>query len=71
MKNEELKQALQSGEPVIFTNTDGREIEYDCVSAIVYRMNENKITISVELLDKNKWSVIVCDPEKVRQKGSA
>lgn len=71
MTNNELKQALLDATPVVFLSTDGTEIEYKCVSAIVYRKKGEQIDVSVELLDKNKNSVVYCDPEKVRRKEGA
>lgn len=68
MTNEELKQALMDEKPVYFVNTDGTESEYKCVSGIAYRKRDNKIVVSVELLDKSGMSVIYCDPKRVRLK---
>lgn len=55
MTNAEAKTALINRTPVVFNN-----IEYLYISAIIYRCDENKnLSISAELLDKNKRSVII------------
>jgi hypothetical protein len=69
MNGEELKQALLDESPVMLAQTDGTEIEYKCVSAIVYRKHGNRIVITAEIMDKNKHSVVICDPKKIRLKG--
>lgn len=71
MTNEELKKALLDEQPVYFMHTDGTESEYKRISVIAYRKRDNKIVVSVELLDKNGMSVIYCDPKRVRLKGGA
>lgn len=61
MTNEEAKTALFNRTPVTFNG-----IEYHCISAIVYRCDENKnLSISAELLDKNKRSVIIAQLKDV------
>lgn len=69
MDNEELKSALLSGDPVVWKSADGTEIEYKCVSAIVYRRKNGRVDVSTELLDKCGRSVTICDPRRVRLKG--
>ena len=71
MTNEELKKALLDGQPVLYKDTDGKESEYKCVSAIVYRKQGRKIVVSVELLDRTGTSVVICDQKKVRLKEGA
>lgn len=66
MTNEELKEALQSGQQVVYTHTDGREATYKCVSAIIYRQRNGRIIVSAEITDLNAPSVIICDPQKIR-----
>lgn len=69
MTNDELKQALFNKRPVIHNAPTIGEIEYKCVSAIIYRVNkEGKLTISAELTDKYEHSVSIVDPYKVRYK---
>ncbi len=61
MTNEELKEALFNKSPV----TAGG-ISYICVSAIIYRVINNNLTIQVELLDKNNQSVTITKAEDVQ-----
>jgi hypothetical protein len=61
MTNEEAKQALIKRTPVIFNN-----IEYLCISAIIYRYDKNNnLVISVELTDKCKRSVTIAQLKDV------
>lgn len=68
MDNTELKEALMSSKPVILTHIDGKESEYKCVSAIVYRLVKGKILVSAELTDANSRSVVICDPKRIKVK---
>lgn len=61
MTNEELKEALFNKTPV----TAGG-INYQCVSAIIYRVINKTLTIQVELLDKNNKSVTITKAEDVQ-----
>lgn len=55
MTNEEAKTALFNRTPVTFKDT-----EYLYISAIIYRCDENRnLSISAELMDKNKRSVTI------------
>jgi hypothetical protein len=58
----ELKDALLSEEPVIYG-----DVEYKCVSGIVYRKDEDKISIQAELMDKNNNSVSIVDPHRLQK----
>ena len=69
MDNAELKNALLSKRPIILKHLT-LEVEYKCVSAIIYREKEGNVDISAELLDKNEWSVTICDPSQIRYKES-
>ena len=62
MTNKEIKNALFSGCQV---EHDG--IIYKCVSAIIYRMQGNKLIISAELLDKNCNSSSIVDAQRVKE----
>lgn len=66
MTNEELKQALLSGQAVTFSHGDGQESVYECVSAVVYRAKEGKIVVSAEIVDKCGHSVLYCDPKRLK-----
>lgn len=61
MTNEEAKNALMSGCSVVY-----RDIEYKCVSAIIYRkrkFNKKDIIVpSVELTDKSAAHAVVIAP---------
>lgn len=61
MTNEEAKNALFHRTPVTYNN-----IEYLCISAIIYRCDENNnLFISAELTDKNKRSVTIAQLKDV------
>ena len=66
MTNEELKHALLTGHPVVFTDTDGRESEYERVSAIVYRAKDGEVVVSAEIVDKCGHSLLYCDPKRLK-----
>ncbi len=69
MTNDELKQALFNKRPVIHNKPPLGEIEYKCVSAIIYRVNkEGKLDISAELTDICGHSVSTADPAQLRYK---
>ncbi len=68
MNNEELKEALVSGRPVIFDMPSLGQLEYKCVSAIIYRHICGKLKITAELEDKCGHSVTIVDPKDIRFK---
>lgn len=69
MTNDELKQALFNKRPVIHNMPLLGEIEYKCVSAIIYRVNkQSKLDISAELTDICGHSVSTVDPALLRYK---
>ena len=61
MTNEEAKQALLSGAPVVY-----QDIEYKCISAVIYRHRifgkKDVIVPSVELTDKSAARAVVIAP---------
>ena len=63
MTSEEIKDALLKKYPV---RADG--IEYKCVNAVIYREKSGRITVSGELLDKNKNSVTIVSLDKIERK---
>lgn len=66
MTDTELKEALQTARPVVVKIPRQETMTFDCVYGISYRRNERGgITVSAELLDKNKNSVIVTEPKFV------
>ncbi|MBQ9686283.1 MAG: hypothetical protein IJV41_07050 [Oscillospiraceae bacterium] len=62
MTNAELKQALFSKEPVMHMGT-----EYECVSAIIYRVCKGELYITAELSDRSGHSVTIVHGEKVEK----
>lgn len=65
MTNEELKNTMLAGTPVLHTDFRG-SIEYKCISGIIYRCNkQGGIYIQVELLDKNLNCIVIAEPEKI------
>ena len=61
MTNDQAKTALIQRTPVTYNN-----IEYLCISAIIYRYDENNnLLISAELTDKNKRSVTIAQLKDV------
>lgn len=68
MNGEELKQALINRHPVIYTQINGEKLEYAYVSGIIYRMRNGKVDVSAELMDKNRNSVTVANPIRIKLK---
>ena len=66
MDNEQLKQALLSGCPVIYNDLINGDVSCRCVSSVVYTADNGVIRVSVELLDGNGNSRYRCRPERVR-----
>ena len=66
MNNTELKEALFNKRPVIFNMPSLGEIHYKCVSAIIYRVKDGKLTVSAEIEDKCGHSVTIVRPESIR-----
>lgn len=64
MTNKELKEAMMAEEPVVYG-----DIEYKCISAIIYRKNGSGIYIQTELADKKTHSVTIADASRVNRIG--
>jgi len=62
MNNVELKDALMDGRKIMYGG-----IEYDSVSAIIYRNRGGKIAITAELLDKGSNSVVIASIDKIQE----
>lgn len=60
MTNTEIKDALMDGRRVVHNG-----IEYDRVSAIIYRSSNGKIAVSAEMLDRNHNCIVVAPVEKI------
>ena len=68
MTSEEAIAAFKGKVPVIGRG-GGYKIEYLCISALIYRLDsDNKMRLSVELLDKCKHAVTITTPAMVRLK---
>lgn len=66
MTGTELKEALQNGRKVIANLPNQGNVEFACVSAVVYRKDEKgRIKVSAELFDKNKNSVVFAVPKSI------
>ena len=52
MTNEEVKQALATGKPVIYFVPLVGDIRYDRVSAVIYRIINGELAVTAELEDK-------------------
>lgn len=64
MSNDELKDALFGGLPVVYKGS-----EYQRVSGIIYRAGKDgKLWVQAELLDKCGHSIVIADPAKVELK---
>lgn len=67
MENEELKKALLSRRPVIHNYPLHGSVRYSCVSAVIYRRNENGgIDTEAELYDRCGHSVMISEPKYIR-----
>ena len=60
MTNIEIKDALMDGRRVEYNG-----VEYDRVSAIIYRNNSGKIAVSAEVLDKNENCIVIAPVAKI------
>lgn len=67
MTNTELKEALFNRRPIIADLPVIGELRFARVHGIIYRAgNDGKISISVELMDRNENSICVTSPEHIR-----
>lgn len=62
MTGDELKKVMFNREPV-----KHRGITYSHIAALTYRMGETVTFIQVELVDKNKNSVVIAGPAEVER----
>ena len=60
MNGAEAKDALTKGGEVYHNG-----IEYDRISAIIYRIIGGKLSISAEMIDKNQNCVVIAPIEKI------
>lgn len=68
MTNNELKDALINRRPVCFTVPHIGEFNGKYVSAVIYRVVENRLCVSAEIADKSGRSVIIVTPEQIQYK---
>lgn len=62
MTGQQIKEALMDKRSVKY-----QEIEYKCISAVIYRNVGGKVQVSVELLDKNGPFVVVALADRVQE----
>ncbi|BFH12738.1 hypothetical protein WJ0W_004629 [Paenibacillus melissococcoides] len=62
MTNEELKEAMTSGEAV-----EHRGTTYSYISAIIYRKSEAGMFIQAELMDRHNNCVVIARPIEVKR----
>ncbi len=60
MTNEEAKAAFLNKTPV-----ESQGITYLCISALIYRIKDGKIVLTLELQDKSRNSVTIQSCERV------
>lgn len=65
MRRDQLKGALLSQRPVSADLNQNGRINYQSVSAIIYRRTGEEIGITLELTDHCRHSVTIVRPEKV------
>lgn len=65
MKNEEIKAAMMSGEPVEY-----RGDEYSHISGTITRYRDGDFHIQLELMDRSKNSIIIARPVEVKRLGA-
>lgn len=66
---EEIKAHLQQAAALTDDNSvmpSVGELHYKCVSAIIYRVKNGKLSVSAEIEDKCGHSVTIVDPKKIR-----
>ena len=67
MTDAEVRAAFQSGAPVRYLDFRG-EIEYDRISAVIFRRDENGLKMTAELTDSSGRSVLIAKPEDIKLK---
>lgn len=67
MTDAEVRAAFQSGAPVRYLDFRGG-IEYDHISAVIFRRGENGLKMTAELSDRYGRSVLVAKPENIELK---
>lgn len=68
MNNEEVKQALANGKPVIYFMPLVGDVNYDRVSAVIYRIINGELAVIAELEDKKGRSTATVRIDRLRFK---
>lgn len=68
MNNEEVKQALVTGKPVIYFVPLVGDIRYDRVSAVIYRIINGELAVTAELEDREGRSTATVRIDRLRFK---
>lgn len=67
MNNAELKEALFNRRQIIADLPNIGELRFAWVHGIIYRAgNDGKLSIAVELMDRNENSICVTSPERIK-----
>ena len=65
MNGNEAKEAMLNQWPVVWCSNRNSSVEYERINAIIYRQKDGRISVSLELLDKNLHSVTIAPMEEV------
>lgn len=68
MNNEEVKQALANGKPVIYFVPLVGDVRYDRVSAVIYRIINGELAVTAELEDREGRSTATVRIDRLRFK---
>lgn len=66
MTNEEVKQALASGKPVIYYVPLVGDVRYGRVSAVIYRIINGELAVTAELEDREGRSTATVRIDRLR-----
>ena len=69
MTNEEVKQALANGKPVIYFVPLVGDVRYDRVSAVIYRIINGELAVTAELEDRKGRSTATVRIDRLRVEG--
>lgn len=68
MTNEEVKQALANGKPVIYFVPLVGDVRYDRVSAVIYRIINGELAVTAELEEREGRSTATVRIDRLRFK---
>lgn len=66
MTNEEVKQALVTGKPVIYFVPLVGDVRHDRVSAVIYRIINGELAVTAELEDREGRSIATVRIDRLR-----